>query len=102
MPSLTRRHFVQLALAAGLASELPLQSEEARVLLPVNDCGRWGFINAKGTMAVAARYEAVFPFASGLAAARIKGLWGYIDSSGSFVLPPKYDEARNFHLASAP
>ena len=40
-------------------------------------------------MAVAARYEAVFPFASGLAAARIKGLWGYIDDSGSFVLPPE-------------
>lgn len=78
MPLFTRRSFIQLACASAAALSLPfyepsLYAESTRVLLPANVCGKFGFIDAKGAMAVPARYDAVLPFATDYAAVHRDG-----------------------------
>jgi hypothetical protein len=61
--------------------------------------GASGFLNADGSIAIAARFERVGPIGRDvhLAPARIDGRWGYIDRRGEFTIPPIFDNARPFH-----
>ena len=103
MPSLDRRLFLKLASAAAASPRLLLQAEEStRILLPVNVCGSFGYVDGQGNLAVPARYEAALPFATDWAAVRRNGKWGYIDRSGRETLAPQYDEARNSTTTAAP
>ncbi|WP_419806919.1 WG repeat-containing protein [Terriglobus sp.] len=103
MPSLDRRLFLKLASAAAASPRLPLPAEApVRILLPVNVCGSFGYVDSKGTLAVPARYEAALPFATDWAAVRRNGKWGYIGRNGRETLAPQYDEARNFRYNCSP
>ena len=103
MPSLDRRLFLKLVSAAAASPLLSLHADEpTRILLPVNVCGNFGYVDSKGVLAVPARYDAALPFASDWAAVRRNGKWGYIDRSGRETLAPQYDEARNFRYNCSP
>lgn len=58
--------------------------------------GKWGFINARGQISIAAQYDAVLPFKDGLAAVQKKGQWGFIDRNGRLAIPLIYDTADSF------
>ena len=90
MPSLDRRLFLKLVSAAAASPSLRLHAEETtRILLPVNVCGSFGYVDSGGALAVPARYDAALPFASDWAAVRHNGKWGYIDRSGREQLAPQ-------------
>ena len=69
----------------------------AQALFPYYDGSRWGYINAKGIMAIAPAYRTATPFSEGLAAVRTEGTYGYINASGSMVIAQAYDFALPFH-----
>ena len=103
MPPLSRRTFTQLASSSVLALHLPAYAQQARILLPVNVCGSFGYIDTKGTLMVPARYDAALAFCYGtgpLCAAMAS--WGYIDQNGKETLALQYDEARNFRWNCSP
>ena len=104
MPMLSRRSFVHLASASAVAAYLPAFAcaADPHILVPASVCGRWGFLNERFEFEIKAQYEAVFGFASDLAAVQLNGKWGYIDRKGKIILAPQYDEARNFHYGSSP
>ncbi len=55
-----------------------------------DDAGNVGFVNAKGEMKIAAKYEAAKDFKDGLA--RVKsGSWSFIDVLGNSITPPAAD-----------
>jgi hypothetical protein len=53
--------------------------------------GRYGFIDARGRLRVANRYEAIGPFREGLAPVRILGKWGFVNPDDKIVINPSYD-----------
>jgi len=65
-------------------------------LAPIEQEGRYGYVDAAGKVVIPARFEKAKPFCSGLAAVRLGGKWGYIDKTGELVIPPQYDEASGF------
>src|SRR5258708_22157171 len=56
----------------------------------------WGFIDNRGKIIIAPRFEAAQPYSEGLAAVKREGRWGYIDRSGSEVIPIRYRTVQSF------
>ena len=91
------------------------------VLFPIIQGGKWGFIDAAGTVVIepafdgvstllgrnsygysGLRYPAHFAASTGgLEAVEVDGKYGYIDIRGKFVIEPKFDVASRFSAGLA-
>lgn len=58
--------------------------------------GQYGYLNARGEVAIGAQYDFAQAFSEGLAAVREGDLWGFIDINGSVVVQPQYSDVGNF------
>ncbi len=58
--------------------------------------GKYGFIDDRGRLRIANRYEDVKKFSNGLAAIKIRSKWGFIDHQESLVIQPVYDQVERF------
>ncbi len=58
--------------------------------------GRYGFVDSRGRLRIANRYEAIGVFNDGLAPVMIRGKWGFIDASDRIVIQPRYDSVTSF------
>lgn len=58
--------------------------------------GRYGFIDSRGRLRIANRYEDVQYFSEGLAAAKLRGHWGFINLQDNIAIQPVYDEVTPF------
>jgi hypothetical protein len=67
-----------------------------QLLLPVEINGKWGYIDARGELAIDAQFDSVGSFEEGRAAVEVDYDYGFIDSSGSIVVPPQYEEVGDF------
>jgi hypothetical protein len=72
------------------------QTSRASPLFPVPQGSTWGFIDNRGKIVIAPRFEAALPFSEGLAAVKREGRWGYIDRNGAEVIPIRYQQAQSF------
>ncbi|MGB3617294.1 MAG: WG repeat-containing protein, partial [Catalinimonas sp.] len=61
----------------------------------------WGFVDDRGRLLIANRYEEVRPFSEARAAVVISGNWGYIDLSERLVVQPYYEAAGPFRRGLA-
>ena len=61
-------------------------------LAPVRKKDKWGYINAKGQIAIALQYEGAKDFSGGLAAVKQQGSWGFIDKLGIMKIQPQFSE----------
>lgn len=78
----------------------------AAVAVGTGERARYGFVNAKGEMVIAPRFEPVIVhygqidrmgrFSEGLASVRVGDLYGYIDRRGEFVVRPQFIRAGDF------
>lgn len=59
-------------------------------LIAVKQKGKWGFMDVKGKMAIAATYERTYNFSEGLAAVKKGGKWGFINKNNKFVIKPSF------------
>jgi hypothetical protein len=59
--------------------------------LAVKQGGKWGYINDKGDVIVAPKYDTCESFRKGYGRIRMNGKWGIIDKSGTEIFAPKYD-----------
>lgn len=57
---------------------------------------RWGFVDDKGRLRIAQRFDSACSFSQGLAAIKVGEKWGFIDRTGEIVISPKYELARSF------
>jgi phage-related protein len=64
--------------------------------------GKWGVLDARGTMAIALKYDEVSQFSGGLAAVKIGRLWSHIDRDGALIIPATFDQAGEFSSGLAP
>jgi hypothetical protein len=58
--------------------------------------GKYGFIDARGRLRIANRYDGIGDFSEGLAAIKLIGRWGFINSNDQIVINPNYNEVKKF------
>lgn len=58
--------------------------------------GRYGFIDQRGRLRIANRYQAIQSFSEGLAAVKILGKWGFVNPQEKIVVNPNYEEVSEF------
>lgn len=58
--------------------------------------GKFGFVDERGRLRIANRYEDARNFQEGLAPVRILGKWGFIDKADQIVIHPAYDQPSQF------
>lgn len=58
--------------------------------------GKYGFVDGRGKLRIANRYEKIGKFSEGLAPVKIGNHWGYIDQDDQISIQPHYSEAGGF------
>jgi hypothetical protein len=76
-------------------------AEEHEGLTVVRRDGKFGFVDERGRLRIANRYEDAGSFREGLAPVRILGKWGFIDKADRVVVHPAYDRPSQFHSGLA-
>ncbi|CAN5432151.1 hypothetical protein BH09BAC3_BH09BAC3_07090 [soil metagenome] len=85
--------------ANALPGELTFRESEG--FIGIKRDGKFGFVDKRGRLRIANRYEAIGEFHEGLTAIKLLGKWGYINASDQIVIQPTYQSAGNFdhHIA---
>ena len=65
-------------------------------LTPVNISGKWGYMDAAGTLLIQEQFDDAGIFLGGLAAVKISGQWGVIDTTGNIIVNPQFEEMGGF------
>lgn len=71
--------------------------EESEGYRAIRRNGRFGFIDSRGRLRIANRYEAVQNFSEGYAAVKILGKWGFINLQDNIAVQPVYEEVFPFN-----
>jgi hypothetical protein len=58
--------------------------------------GRYGFIDQRGRLRIANRYEAIGRFSEGVAPVMIRGKWGFVSTEDQVVINPNYERVTEF------
>jgi hypothetical protein len=69
---------------------------EAEGLVGVKRDDRYGFVDNKGRLRIANRYENIKDFSENLGAIKIRGKWGFINHSDNIAIQPVYDDVTSF------
>lgn len=92
------------ALAAGLAALAFLGGLWSRhggfaadAPVPEEIGGKYGYVDGRGRIIIAPRFDGADTFSEGLAVVLDSGRFGYIDSRGAMAIPALYRHARAFH-----
>jgi hypothetical protein len=80
---------------------LPSQSREAEGLTLFRQHGKAGFVDNRGRLRIANRYDDAGDFSEGRAAVRLLGKWGFIDASDQIVIHPVFDSRSVFAAGMA-
>ena len=72
------------------------QEQLAVSLEPVEQMGKWGYVDSQGHLRISAIYDTAAEFSEGLAAVKMDGKWGYIQSNGDWFILPRFEEAYPF------
>jgi len=74
-------------------AESPAPAALPGALFPIQQNGKWGFIDAKGRVVVEPKFDQALAFSSGMGAIRVGKQWGYVDGSGSVRISPRLNDA---------
>ncbi|HEY0740406.1 MAG TPA: WG repeat-containing protein [Chryseosolibacter sp.] len=70
--------------------------EESEGLRAIKKDNRYGFVDNRGRLRIANRYENVKSFSDGLAACMIRGKWGFINHADQIAIQPVYESVEQF------
>ena len=93
---MNRRPVAFAVIFALLGTGCGRQPSGTSPLFPAPQGTTWGFIDNRGKIVIAPRFEAALPYSEGLAAVKREGRWGYIDLIGSEVIPIRYRTVQSF------
>lgn len=71
-------------------------SEEHEGLRGIKRDGKYGFIDTRGRLRIANRYDGIGNFSEGLAAIKLIGRWGFINAQDQIIINPNYDKVAQF------
>jgi len=58
--------------------------------------GKYGFVDGKGKLRIANRYDSIGAFQNGLAPIKLIGMWGFINTDDKIVTQPNYESVSLF------
>lgn len=58
--------------------------------------GKYGFVDGKGKLRIANRYDSIGAFQNGLAPVKLIGMWGFINTDDKIVIQPNYESVSTF------
>ncbi len=58
--------------------------------------GKYGFVDSKGKLRIANRYDSIGAFQNGLAPIKLIGMWGFINADDKIVIQPNYESVSTF------
>ena len=70
---------------------------ESEGLIGIQRDGKFGFVDTRGRLRIANRYEAIGEFRDSLAAVKLLGKWGFINALDQIVIQPTYESVENFN-----
>jgi hypothetical protein len=70
--------------------------EESEGMRGIRRDGRYGFIDSRGRLRIANRYENVGRFREGVAAVMILGKWGFVNQEDRIIINPNFEQAGEF------
>jgi hypothetical protein len=70
--------------------------EESEGLRAIKKDNRYGFVDSRGRLRIANRYENVKSFRESLAPVMIRGKWGFINHADQIAVQPVYEEVEQF------
>jgi hypothetical protein len=71
--------------------------EESEGLRGIRRNGRYGFVDSRGRLRIANRYENIGRFREGLAPIMILGKWGFVNHEDRVVVNPNFEKAAEFN-----
>lgn len=75
--------------------------EEREGLRGIFRDGKFGFVDSRGRLRIANRYDSIQSFHDGYAAVKIRGRWGYINASDQIVIQPQFEWVGQFEKGRA-
>ena len=82
--------------APAIVDDTRIISSEYEGLRGIIRNGKYGFIDNRGRLRIANRYEGIGNFKNGLAAVKILGKWGFINAEDKIVINPSYESVTEF------
>ncbi len=80
----------------AMVDEAEIVGAEHEGLRGIRRNGKYGFIDNRGRLRIANRYEAIGNFKDGLAPVKILGKWGFINVQDKIVINPSYEFVSSF------
>lgn len=77
-------------------ANIQLVKQESEGMRGVQKDGKFGFVDAKGNLRIANRYDSIGEFHEGLAAVKLIGKWGFVNRSDQVVINPNYQWVSSF------
>src|SRR5688572_1395289 len=68
----------------------------AEELYPIEEKGKWGFINKSGKVVVTPQYEFAGNYYDGMASVKSGGKYGFVDGNGKLAITATYDKTTDF------
>ena len=65
-------------------------------LFPIEEKGKFGYINKSGKVMIASQFDYAESFSEGMAAVSVGGKRGFVDQTGKVVIAAQYDKTTPF------
>lgn len=82
---------VSLLVGVVSFSGKPSPPQPNRVLYPIFESGKCGYIDETGKAVIEPQFDDAKPFSEGLARVKIGEKWGFIDRAGRIVIQPQFE-----------
>ncbi len=82
--------------AIVLPERTELAFRESEGLIGIKRDGKFGFVDSRGRLRIANRYDNIGEFHDGLAPVSLLGKWGYINKQDQIVIQPTFETTGNF------
>ncbi len=82
--------------AINLPSNIEQTFRESEGLIGIKRDGKFGFVDTRGRLRIANRYDNIGEFHDGLAPVSLLGKWGFINKMDQIVIQPTFDTTENF------
>jgi len=80
----------------ALVSNVEIIFPSSEGLRGVKRDGKFGFIDERGRLRIANRYDEIGEFHEGMAAFKLIGKWGFINASDQVIVNPNYEKVSSF------